>query len=85
MKFIQCFGLVDRIFRFHIFSIVIKIAIDVKRAVLLINRIPTIGLSIDNADVVIPVLDPHEKFSSYSGDFFSSAFHNFSDIFHYQS
>ena len=41
------------------YSFVIKIAIVVIRAVLLVNTIPTIGLSIDNTDVVFADPNPN--------------------------
>ena len=50
------------VFVFELYSFVIKIAMEVNRAVLLVNTISTLGLSIAKADFFIVKSDP-TKFS----------------------
>ena len=59
ITFIQSLSLVHRIFNFDMYSFVIKTAIDVITAVLLVKKIPTLGLSLYNADIVIVEPDPN--------------------------
>ena len=49
----------ELIFNFEMYSFLIKIAIDVKRAVELINTIPMFGLIKDLVEVLIADLDPN--------------------------
>ena len=44
-------------------SFVIEIAMNVERAVLLVNTIPMLGIIFDNVEKVIAVAEPKKNFS----------------------
>ena len=70
MKFIQLLSFVKRNFNFDQFSFVIKIALDVWRAVELVNTMPILGFFNNKVDVEIADHEPIKLSAIINNTFF---------------
>ena len=84
MTLIQSPNLVYGSFNFEMYSFVIKIAIDLKKAVELVNTIPILGFLNGHVEVVIADPDPKNISVISNNTFFYLFFYIFSYKFHYQ-